>query len=50
MLICHYILPAIVLYKGLMTDWSNPKHAAKAHEREYKLCFAWFILVPLLSL
>jgi len=46
--IIFYLLFA--LYKGLMMDWSNLKHVVKAQEREYKLCFASFIRVPLLSL
>jgi len=37
----HYLIPAISLYKGLMMDLFNPKHAAKAYEIECTLCFDW---------
>ena len=36
-----YIDLLFVLYKGLTMDWFNPKHVAKAYEKEYKLCFNW---------
>ena len=38
-----------VLYKGLMMDGFNPKHVAKACEREFKLCFNWWFIPFLLS-
>ena len=43
-IICCRVL-LFVLCKGLMVEWFNPKHIAKAYVKEYKLCFCrWFIL------
>jgi len=38
------MIPA-VLYKGLMMDLFNPKHAAKAYETEYTLRFDWWFIL-----
>ena len=37
--------------KGLMMDWFNSKHVAKAYEREHELCFDWrFILFSFITI
>jgi hypothetical protein len=33
-----------ILCNGMMINWFNPIHMAKAYEWEYKLCFDWFHL------
>ena len=29
----------------LMMDWFNPKHVAKAYQRDYTLCFDWWLIL-----
>ena len=35
-----------ILYMGMMINWFNPIHMAKAYKWEYKLCFDWCCIFP----
>ena len=41
-----YIIMLFTLYKGMMMNWFNQRHMAKAYEWESNLCFDRYFILP----